>query len=299
MVQEKTFRGMRVLKDASFSIFPNENFVDLRLYQFGYEQCRPLYSFGPFVRNHYLFHYVLSGKGSLLSTTEDGLLHRYLLEEGEGFLIAPGFVNTYSADRDAPWKYVWLEFDGLRASECLGQAGLESAHPIYRSRDGALREALRDSMLYIADHADASPVHLIGHLYLFLDLLIRSSDSRRKSREGKAKDFHIQEAVSFMERNYQRDLSMEEVADLCKLDRSYFGRLFKKTMGCPPQEFLIRLRLSRAAELLKVSDSPIGEIAARCGYPNQLHFSRAFKMRYGVSPREWRLQNRVPGQDTL
>ena len=147
------------MKDASFSIFPNENFVDLRLYQFGYEQCRPLYSFGPFVRNHYLFHYVLSGKGSLLSTTEDGLLHRYLLEEGEGFLIAPGFVNTYSADKEAPWKYVWLEFDGLRASEYLGQAGLESAHPIYRSRNGTLRDALRDNMLYIADHADESPVH--------------------------------------------------------------------------------------------------------------------------------------------
>ena len=274
------------MKDAAFSIFPNENFVDLRLYQYGYEQCKPLYSFGPYVRNHYLFHYIISGRGMLMSTTEDKVLHRYTLEAGQGFLIAPGFVNTYSADAEDPWKYVWLEFDGLRAAELLDQAGLSSTQPIYRSGDAELNKSVRDSMLYIADHADSSAIHLIGHLYLFLDLLIRSSDAQRRSREAQLKDYYIQEAVSFMERNYQRDLSMEEIADMCNLNRSYFGRLFKKSMGCSPQEFLIRLRLSKAAELLKLRDSPIGDIASQCGYPNQLHFSRAFKKRYGVSPRE-------------
>ncbi len=42
------------MKEFSFTVFPNENFVDLRLYQFGCEQCKPLHSFGPFIRNHFL-----------------------------------------------------------------------------------------------------------------------------------------------------------------------------------------------------------------------------------------------------
>ena len=50
------------MENMSFSIFPNDNFLDLRLYQYGWEQCAPLHSFGPFVRNHYLFHYILSGQ---------------------------------------------------------------------------------------------------------------------------------------------------------------------------------------------------------------------------------------------
>ena len=58
-------------------------------------------------------------------------------------------------------------------------------------------------------------------------------------------------------------------------------------------QFLIRLRLSKATVMMKSSGASIGGIAAMCGYPNQLHFSRAFKKRYGVSPREWRNQNRV------
>lgn len=80
-----------------------------------------------------------------------------------------------------------------------------------------------------------------------------------------------------MEQNYQRDLSVEEIADVCKLNRSYFGKLFKERKGCPPQEFLIRMRLSKAAELMKTSSASIGDIAVACGYPNQLHFSRSFK----------------------
>ena len=62
-------------------------------------------------------------------------------------------------------------------------------------------------------------------------------------------------------------------------------------MGCTPQEFLIRQRLTNAAELMRLTNLPIKTIAAQCGYPNQLHFSQAFKKYYGQPPREWRKQN--------
>ncbi len=91
-----------------------------------------------------------------------------------------------------------------------------------------------------------------------------------------------------------RSVTVEELAGVCKLNRSYFSKLFKENMGCPPQEFLIRLRLAKAAELMKGTGNSIGDISVMCGYPNQLHFSRAFKKRYGVSPREWRVQNQIP-----
>ena len=48
-------------KNLLFSVFPNENFVDLSLYQYGWEHCAPSHSYGPAARNHYLFHYVISG----------------------------------------------------------------------------------------------------------------------------------------------------------------------------------------------------------------------------------------------
>lgn len=281
------------MDDLSFSVSPNEELLDLRLFQCGWEQCAPLHSFGPFVRNHYLFHYVISGRGFLESNAAKGITRHYDLEPGQGFLISPGQINTYSADQFQPWKYVWLEFDGLRAPEYLTEAGLSTAQPIYQPSTPAQAEQVRDAMLYIADHPKASHLRLIGYLCLFLDALIQTSSTRQKPRETQLRDFYIQEAVSYMERNYRRDVTVEEIANACQLNRSYFSKLFKQKKGCPPQEFLIRLRLSKAAELMKNSTVSIGDISASCGYPNQLHFSRAFKQRYGVSPREWRAQNKI------
>ena len=86
------------MSDILFSVFPNENFVDLGLYQFGKEQCRPAHSFGPAARNHFLFHYVLSGTGHLYANDSKGQTREYQIRSGQGFMIFPRQVNTYIAD---------------------------------------------------------------------------------------------------------------------------------------------------------------------------------------------------------
>ena len=280
------------MDNFSFSVFPNEELLDFRLFQAGWEQCKPLHSFGPFIRNHYLFHYVISGRGHMDATAADGSTKRYDIEAGQGFLISPGQINTYFADQTHPWKYVWLEFDGLRAADYLHEAGLSAAQPIYRPSDPEQAKQLQEIMLYIADHSRDSMLRLIGNLCLFLDALILSSSTRRASHETQLRDFYVQEAISYMELNYGRELTVQEIAASCRLNRSYFSKLFKETKGCSPQEFLIRLRLSKAPDLLRSTAMPIHEISAACGYPNQLNFSKAFKRNYGVSPRAWRSQNK-------
>ena len=80
----------------SFAVFPDEDLLDLRPFQYGWEQCAPLHSFGPYVRNHYLFHYVISGRGFLDSNSMDSTSQHYDLEAGQGFLICPGLVTPDS-----------------------------------------------------------------------------------------------------------------------------------------------------------------------------------------------------------
>lgn len=139
-------------------------------------------------------------------------------------------------------------------------------------------------MLYIARHSDQSPFHLIGHLYLFLDYLTRSSSSRRLLKTGRLQDFYIREATSFIEQNFQNDISVEDIAAFCNLNRSYFGKIFRDAVGKSPQEFLISYRMTKAAELLKLTELSINDISNAVGYPNQLHFSRAFKKHTASRP---------------
>lgn len=276
-----------------FSVFPNENFVDLSLYQFGWEQCTPAHSYGPAARNHYLFHYIISGTGTLMADDSNGDTQTYQVRSGQGFMVFPGQINTYISDKELPWEYVWIEFDGLRVKEVMDIAGISPDHPIYHARSKDLCQNMLEEMLYIAQHGDASPFHLIGHLYLFIDYFTQSAASMKLRQGGRLRDFYIHEALVFIEHNFQNDITVEDIAATCGLNRSYFGKIFKDTIGKSPQEFLMSYRMSKAAELLKLTDLSISDVGNAVGYVNQLHFSRAFKNIYEISPREWRNQNRL------
>lgn len=280
------------MSDLLFSIFPNENFIDLGLYQYGWEQCCPSHSFGPAARNHYLFHYVLSGTGVLMADNAKKETQIYHIKSGQGFLIFPGQVTTYIADSNLPWEYAWIEFDGLRVKEAVEQTDLSLNQPVYHSRTKELRELMMHEMLYIAQNSDKSPFHLIGHLYLFFDHLIQSTKSTSLKHTSKMSDFYIKEAISFIEQNFQNNITIEDIASVCGINRSYFGKIFHNAVGKSPQEFLMNYRMIKARELLKLTSLSISDIGSAVGYENQLHFSRAFKTIYGVSPRNWRNQHK-------
>ena len=188
------------------------------------------------------------------------------------------------------------EFDGLRAKEIVSTAGLSPDHPVYHAGSKDLRNEMMNEMLYIARHpgsSSESPFHMIGHLYLFLDYFMRSAATVRMNQSGKIRDFYIKEALSYIEQNFQNNITIEDIAAFCGLNRSYFGKIFHDTIGKSPQEFLISYRMTKAAELLKLTSLSIADIGNAVGYPNQLHFSRAFKNVYGTSPRSWRNTNKL------
>lgn len=280
------------MSNIFFNIFPNENFIDLGMYQYGYEQCEPGHSFGPATRNHYLFHYIISGTGTLMADNAKGETQTYSIKSGQGFLIFPGQITTYIADQNLPWEYVWIEFDGLRVKEALDLTELSVSTPVYHSHSKDLREQLMNEMLYIVHHAKESPFHLIGHLYLFLDYLTQSAKSKKLVQSSKMSDYYIKEAINYIEQNFQNNITIEDIAAVCGINRSYFGKIFRNSIGRSPQEFLMNYRMVKATELLKLTSLSIAEIGSAVGYENQLHFSRAFKNVYGISPREWRNQHK-------
>ena len=276
---------------GQFSMFPHDNFLDLFMVQFGWEQCASLHSYGPHVRNNFLFHYIISGKGQLEVTQPEGGVRRFQLHEGTGFLILPGQVTTYCADQDDPWRYTWVEFGGVQAQYRLGLAGLTEQQPIYSPIQRDMAQRLQDELLYIANNPQATTMNLMAHFYLFMDALIETSANKQRMRGMTQQNFYIREATQFIEQYYKDDIKIEQIAAFCGLNRTYFSRLFKEMLGETPQEYLARYRVNKSMEIMRGTSLSIGEIAAMVGYPNQMYFSKVLRKYQGVPPRTWRQQD--------
>ncbi len=82
-----------------FYVFNNRSYVDFYPIQFGMEACKPLHSFGPTMKQHYLFHYIISGSGTFYDTSDQ---REYHLTAGQGFLISPDAICSYEADEKDP-----------------------------------------------------------------------------------------------------------------------------------------------------------------------------------------------------
>lgn len=277
------------------TIFPQDlNLMDIVPYQFGYEKCSPSHSFGPAVRSHYLFHYVISGRGTLWEGEHDGDAKGLSICAGQGFMIFPGIVCTYIADGKQPWEYTWLEFDGLRAREISNSARLNETHPVWKTGDKDSCAEVKSQLLYLAQHGDEPPLRLVGHIYLFAAALAAPFDSavsfQAAEDASSMRSFYARETMAFVERNYNNNIGVEDMASNCRLNRSYFARVFHEEVGMDPQEYLINYRMTQAEGLLRSTNKSIGEVAAAVGYRDQLSFSRAFRRTRGLPPSQWRMK---------
>lgn len=252
-------------------LFLSNDFFDITIYQYGYQQCEPFHTFGPAMRNHYLIHYIISGTGVYRAGTEKSEAE-YHLHAGQAFLIEPNKVIHYTADEKDPWEYMWIEFDGLKAKEYVNHAGLSHESPIYNSINEEGKKKVYAYLSYIIDHPDSPAPEIMGYTYLFFSALIESSKTARALPKNDIKKFYIQSTVDFIENYYMKDISVEDMAANLSLNRSYFSKLFKKMTQKSPQEFLITYRIHKSCEFLRSTDMTIAQISPLVGYTNQFHF---------------------------
>ena len=94
--------------------------------------------------------------------------------------------------------------------------------------------------------------------------------------------------ISYMEENYMKTISREELADVIHCNPQYLCHFFKKISGVSPVNYLIQLRIEQAKRMLKESNLTILEISMECGFNNTSYFVRQFRKYTGKTPREYR-----------
>ena len=261
----------------SYKISVKEN-LSLNVYNTGYQRCEAGYAWGPGARDHYLFHYVTEGRGTL--TTAAGAVS---VGPGGLFLIRPGEVVTYTADSREPWVYYWVGFNGTEAHRLINLTGFAHGERLLYPENGG---ELREQLTRITDARGSTPAHeaqMLGYLYLFLGSLMSLSGGQKLTTSKQ----YVDKAVQFISRNYSRDITICDVADFVGISESHLYRVFSKELDMAPTQFLMRYRIGEAAAMLRSTGLAIGEIAASTGFRDPLYFSRVFKKGKGVSPREY------------
>jgi AraC-like DNA-binding protein len=271
----------KTIQNSTFSIINKEGH-DLIVYQCGMEKCKPSHSYGPAVRDHYLIHFILKGQGTFYV---DGKSYR--LQENEGFLICPDIVTYYEADRDNPWIYSWVGFKGLKAETYLKMADLSRENPIFKHKNGSLIQSCLEDMRKASSLKYGRELRLQGLLGFFLSELIELAE--KSDTDGSTQiETYIKKVIQFIETNYSRDISMDDISKHIGLNRNYFSSLFKEKMKIPPQQYLINYRINKACELMSNEGLTISDISRSVGYNDPLGFSKIFKKLKGCSPREYR-----------
>ena len=129
--------------------FNKYNQTDLNVYRCGIQKCKPKFAWGPGVRDHFIVHYILSGTGTFSVQNKS-----YHLTAGNGFVIFPEQLVTYTAGSNNPWTYSWVGFHGLKAESYLRKAGFSKEQPIFRyDNDKTLRLPKKHDIVRKAEHA--------------------------------------------------------------------------------------------------------------------------------------------------
>ena len=102
----------------------------------------------------------------------------------------------------------------------------------------------------------------------------------------------IGETIEYMNTHYQQPISTVQLAKIACRSRRNFFLHFKNTVGCTPIQYLIRIRVSRAMELLLYTEMPVSDIAARCGFSDSNYFCKTFRAQTGFSPLQYRQRKR-------
>ena len=99
------------------------------------------------------------------------------------------------------------------------------------------------------------------------------------------RSYAVRRIINYLNENYEQRISLEQIAHNMYLSPVYISKIFKEETGESPINYLIKIRLERAKELLQTTNSrSIKSIAKQVGYDDVYHFSKLFKKYYGISP---------------
>lgn len=213
---------------------------------------------------------------------------KYTVRKEQLIVIPSNIPHRYSSSINNPWSIYWIHFTGDKAEYYFKDALKKGAildisidkHPLLIDLFVQMY-CLLDKGYFLNNMIHASNV--LGH-FLSVIFFMDSNELRELNSLS-----YIERCINYMNNNIGSNITLDQLAHEVSLTKNYLVFLFREKTGYTPIDFMIRLKIQRACQLLDLTELQISEIASALGYNDPLYFSRIFKKITGETPSSYRL----------
>jgi AraC-like DNA-binding protein len=253
--------------------------------------------------SEFLFGLLLRGKVDYYYSTHQEDAHHQTIGEGDGFFINSRVLHGCRQLSEGSDLFTFGVVPTFFTSPVFG--------PFYQTTIAPLLHSVVRGAFFLANRQENRQLlDLFGQFWRLepnqgdyplcaLELLcqiwwtlLQRLDWRPSSLDSplphESRAYRTDMMVRFIRENYQRPLTVEDIAQSAGVSRRECFRCFKELRGSTPTEFLTNYRLSIAAYLLATTNLPIAQVGEACGFGGASYFTRLFKERYGMTPRTFR-----------
>ncbi len=204
----------------------------------------------------------------------------YTVKKGQCFIIRPDEVTYYKTSEN--WYYVWIGFAGSAIPSCLKTndvLDVEFLEEIFSDVEKNLDK-------YNGKYGEngVREAYLSGKICEMISLLEIHFDRPKES----ASKNEMRKVKNYIDIRLASNLTVGLVADEFHIDRAHLSRKFKDVFGMSPQNYIVNARLNEAAKLMCEHGLSPTDASIAVGYNDIYLFSKMFKKKFGVSPREYK-----------
>lgn len=259
-----------------YQVFSKDSCPLLDIECIGYAKDPEVTRFGSGIRNSYIIHYVISGKGRFNGNP---------VSSGQGFLITPGMVEEYYPDKDDPWEFLWIISTDEKMADLFNYYPYDKKTNIFNYRYTNEIEAVAGMLTAHANAVYSSFETLEIFLRIFHNQIHNCTHNVKSNS-----DIYIDAAVNYIKTNVSSSMTVADLTDVLGISQPYLYRIFKEKFGISPKQYMNDYRMEQAKLLLRDSNITATQVANSVGFSDVLSFSKFFRSKTGISPQNYRKQ---------
>jgi len=227
------------------------------------------------LKSLYTVYFVLQGEGRLHTRGEV-----LPLQQGDVFFSFP--AEPFAIESVSDFQYMYISFLGARGNRIMEKLGISPGCVLYQGCH-ELETVWTQGLGSPAELSDIASEAVLLHTFAYLGRRLPGFSANDKGRTDLIS--MIQKYVD--EHFSDPDFSLERLGSDLKYNKKYLSTVFKRHVGVGIVEYLHTVRIQHACTMLKQGFTSVSDVALRCGYPDAQYFSKVFKRRMSISPREY------------